>query len=146
MDEVVIFFKDFVSKWKLLHDTNFKANHPLSFELFWRELNEKSNLISNGHDVKCHFCHGFFSSQTILNEHVAKFHNEDQTFECSICAMKFISKIDLSYHISKNHKEAKKLKCLICNGFFSNQKLLNEHMEFHTKANKNVEKVADSKI
>ena len=144
MDEVVIIFKGFVTKWTLLNDTNFKANHPLSFELFWRELNEKSNLISDVYDLKCHVCHGFFSNQTILNEHVAKFHNENQTYKCSICTMKFVSKTDLSYHISKNHKEGKKLKCHICNGFFPNQKFLNEHMEFHGKANKNVEKVSGS--
>ena len=130
----------------MLYDHNFKANHPLSFELFWRELSEKSNLISNGGDLKCHVCQGLFANEIVLYDHVQKFHTDNKALRSAKYAVNFAPNKGLSSHIPTIHEE-KKMKCQICNASFLKETLLKEHTtEFHEKSNKRDDKVTGSKI
>ena len=89
-------------------------------KMFMKKLKKKN----------CSFCSKAFSTNSKLNDHLKRIHENKKDLKCNICAMTFSVSNDLRNHIKNVHKKQKKeknLKCDFCDKMFSEQGDINYH-------------------
>ena len=80
------------------------------------EQHRKSHIPQNLRPFECDKCHKKYLSQSELNKHTDRVHNQIKTHICQqqLCGRAFFDQIGLSRHVIISHEGKKPYNCFKC--------------------------------
>lgn len=87
-----------------------------------------------GGDFMCSVCGKTFARNGLLNRHMTRRHNQDNTvFKCEQCGKEFSKKEALKSHLKITHSSERPHACTLCSKAFKRAKTLTAHLHAHNK-------------
>ncbi len=97
-------------------------------------LNKHSRIHTGDDFAVCYLCNVQYK-RTSLHKHLKTVHGKREPKTCPQCGGTYIDQESLKLHINRVHK-AQKVTCQVCEKEYKNQGTLSEHMEIHSRRNR----------